>query len=139
MSHFFVPCPWSVQLSCPFLLSFLFYSPHSLPLSCLYYSPAPSLCPACFTLLPPPSVLPVLLSCPLPLICLYYTSAPLPLFCLYYPPPLSPSVLPVLQTQMKSVLRILIYVVRIRNKGTGTNLFCRLINTNKISVADPDL
>jgi hypothetical protein len=40
---------------------------------------------------------------------------------------------------MKSVLRIRIYVVRIRNTGTGTNISFRLINTNEISVADPDL
>jgi hypothetical protein len=40
---------------------------------------------------------------------------------------------------MKSVLRIRIYVVRIRNTSTGTNISFTLINTNEISVADPDL
>jgi hypothetical protein len=38
---------------------------------------------------------------------------------------------------MKSVLRIRIYLERIRNTGTGTNISFRLINTNEISVADP--
>jgi hypothetical protein len=39
---------------------------------------------------------------------------------------------------MKSVLRIRIYVVRIRNTGTSNNISIRLINTNEISVADLD-